>query len=93
MGSVKKRTFKIHIFDLIAAMVFLGKKVTPEDVANYFYQENWGDADKFELLEAVRTAFDREMDKQKGKRPEDHYGIRKSDSGALYWLDYRIGEF
>lgn len=93
MSNVKKRTFKIHIFDLIAAMVFIGKKVTPEDVANHFYQENWGDADKYELLEAVNATFDREMKKQEGKRAEDHYGIRKSDTSDLYWLDYKISSY
>lgn len=93
MGNVKKRVFKIHLFDLIAAMVFLGKKVTPEDIANHFYQENWGDADKYELLEAVNTTLKREMKKQEGKRPEDHYGIRKSPESELYWLAYSIGSY
>ena len=87
-----KRTFKIHIFDLIAAMVFLGKKVTPEDVAEYFYQENWGDADKWELRDAVKVAFEREMKKQTGSRPEDHYGIRKHPELDVYWLNYKISE-
>lgn len=93
MSNVKKRTFKIHLFDLIAAMVFIGKKVTPEDIANYLYNENWADADKYEILEAVQAAFDREMKKQEGKRGEDHYGLRKMDGGKLYWLDYNIKDF
>ncbi|CAM0027417.1 hypothetical protein VPHD148_0131 [Vibrio phage D148] len=91
MSSVKKRTFKIHIFDLIAAMVFIGKKVTPEDLANHFYNENWADADKYEVLDAVKVALDREMGLQKGKRSEDHYGFRENN--GAYWLDYRINEY
>ena len=88
-----KRTFKIHLFDLIAAMVFLSKKVTPEDLTNHLYSENWADCDKYEILDAVNASLDREMKKQTGKRPEDHYGLRKSENGRLYWLSYNIGEF
>lgn len=87
-----KRTFKIHIFDLIAAMIFLGKKVTPEDITNHLYSTCWADADKYDILEAVESAFDREMKKQEGKKPEDHYGIRKHADGKLYWLSYSVGD-
>lgn len=91
MSNVKRRTFKIHIFDLVAAMVFLGKKVTPEDITNHFYNENWGSDDKYEILEAVKVALSREIKKQEGKRPEDHYGIRENN--GVYWLDYKISEY
>lgn len=90
MSDIRKRTFKIHLFDLIAAMVFLGNKVSPEDITNHFYQENWADADKYEILEAVKAAFSREMKVQEGKRAEDHYGIRKSEGLDLYWLNYNV---
>lgn len=91
--AATKRTFKIHLFDLIAAMVFLGKKVTPEDITNHLYSENWADCDKYEILDAVNAALDREMEAQTGKRPEDHYGIRMSSEYPLYWLDYSIQDF
>lgn len=90
MSNIKKRTFKIHVSELVSAMVFLGGKVTSSDVANHFYQENWGDADKFELLEAVQATFAREMKTQSGKKPEDHYGIRKAEGLDLYWLNYKV---
>ena len=90
MGDVKKRSFKIHIFDLIAAMVFLGTKVRPEDITDHLYRENWSSEDKYQILDAVKAAFDREMAAQSGKRPEDHYGIRERN--GLYWLDYNIND-
>ncbi len=91
--AATKRTFKIHIFDLIAAMIFLGKKVTPEDITNHLHREVWGDADKYELLGAVQNALTTEISRQVGKKPEDHYGIRKAKDLDLYWLDYKIQEF
>ena len=84
------RTFKIHLFDLLAAMLFIGRKVTAEDITHHLYSEQWADADKYEILEAVKTALDREMSKQEGRHREDHYGLRKSDSGIMYWIDYRV---
>ena len=90
---MKKNKFKIHLFDLIAAIVFLGKKVTPEDLTNHLYSENWADCDKYDILAAVNEALDREMDKQSGKRPEDHYGLRKAEAGRLYWLSYNIEDY
>lgn len=88
----KRRVLKLHIFDLIAAMVFLGKKVTPEDIANHLYNTSWGDEDKYDILKVVKDSLDAEMKKQEGKRPEDHYGIRKSDTSLLYWLSYSVNE-
>lgn len=93
MSNVTKRTFRIHLFDLLAAMVFLGKKVTPEDLTNHLYSEKWADADKYEILTAVNTALDREMKVQEGKHGEDHYGLRKHPDGRLYWLSYNIQDF
>lgn len=88
--SATKHTFKIHIFDLLAAMIFIGKKVTPEDITNHLYTEQWSSENKYDILDAVQSSFDREMAIQEGKRPEDHYGIRKHPSLNLYWLDYKI---
>lgn len=82
----QKRTFKINIYDLIAAMVFLGRKVTPEDITNYLYNDEWSDIDKYDILRAVNKALDDEM----AKLPEDHYGLRKSENGRLYWLNYKV---
>ena len=85
-----KRTFKIHLFDLLAAMIFLDKKVTPEDVTNHLYSEQWASEDKYDILDAVKAAFDREMKKQEGNRPENQYGLTKSDHVLLYWLSYKV---
>ena len=102
-----KRTFKIHIHDLLASMIFLGKKVTPEDISIHLYNTCWSSEDKYDILGAVQAAFDREMKAQEkiqvlagagcygdyirlGVRAEDHYGIRKSEHGHLYWLDYNV---
>lgn len=90
MSVSNKRTFKISMPELVAVMVFLGKKVTPEDVTNHLYNEKWGDGDKYLILEAVRKAFKDEMAMQEGPRPENHYGLCKSESYDLYWLDYNI---
>lgn len=86
----KRRTLKLHIFDLIAAMVFLGKKVTPEDISNHLYTTSWGDEDKYDILKVVKSSLEEELKKQTGKRPEDHYGLRKSHTSDLYWLDYNV---
>ncbi len=83
-----KRKLKIHIFDLVAAMVFLGKKVTPEDIANHLHSTCWGDVDKYDILPVVVEALKAELD----KRPEDHYGLRKSETCHLYWLSYSINK-
>lgn len=88
MSKFKLRTFKIHLFDLLACMLFLGKKVTPEDITHHLYSEQWADADKYEILEAVKTSLDKEMAKQEGKNREDHYGLR--NEGVFYWIDYRV---
>lgn len=85
-----RRKLKLHIFDLIASMVFLGKKVTPEDIANHLHSTAWGDEDKYDILKVVNESLEAEMKKQDGKRPEDHYGLRKSSNGGLYWLNYNI---
>ena len=91
MAGLKRRVFTIHLFDLIAAMVFMDKKVTPEDITHHLYSENWADADKYEILEAVKAAFKREMAKvEEGVNP---YGLRKSPGGELYWLSYSVQEF
>lgn len=91
MSNVQKRTFKIHIFDLLAAMIFIGKKVTPEDITDHLYRENWASEDKYMILDAVNFALDREMKAQEGARPEDHYGFRERN--GVYWLDYSIQDF
>ena len=88
-----KKTFKIHLFDLLAAMLFLGKKVTPEDIANHLYDTCWASEDKYDILSAVNKAFDREMANQDGKRPEDHYGLRKHPTLELYWLSYNVDQY
>lgn len=85
-----KTTFKIHLFDLLAAFIFLGGKVTPEDITHHLYSTCWADADKYDILTAVKAALAREMGKQEGKRPEDHYGLRKSKDHELYWLSYKV---
>ena len=90
MSNANRRVFKIHLFDLLATMLFLGRKVTAEDITHHLYSEQWADADKYDILGAVNDALDREMKKQEGKQREDHYGLRKSDSGILYWIDYHV---
>lgn len=82
------KVYRIHLFDLLACLLFLGCKATPEDITNHLYSEQWADADKYDILAAVNTALDREMKiKESG---EDHYGLRKSEHGALYWLNYSV---
>lgn len=83
-----KRTIKISTFDIVAALVFLGHQVTPEEITQHLHISYLGDIDKYEILKAVKVRLAEEMKVQTGPRPEDHYGIRKHPSGELYWLNY-----
>lgn len=73
----------IHIYDLVAALVFLGKKVKAADIANHIYHDRWSDIDKYDILRGVQKALDKEM-----AADGDHYGLRVE--GGLYWLNYEI---
>lgn len=81
---IKKTTVKIHVYDLIAAMVALGKKVKPADIANYVYNDKWSDIDKYDILRAVEAALAKEV-KDGNTNP---YGVQQ-DKG-LFWLKYKV---
>lgn len=83
-----KRTIKISTFDVVAALVFLGNQVTPEEITQHIHITYLSDIDKYELLKAVKDRLAIEMEAQTGDRPEDHYGIRKHSNFELYWLAY-----
>ncbi len=78
------KTFRVSKFDLIAAMVFLGKKVKADEIADHMYNANWSDVDKYDISAAVKKALTEDLE----MRPEDHYGIRESN--GFYWLAYRV---
>ena len=87
----KRRIFKIHAYDLLEALVYLGRKVTPEDITNHMYTEKWASEDKYDILKAVKSSLDIEMGLQDGPRGEDHYGLRERN--GVYWLNYHIEDF
>ena len=85
-NNVKKKTVKVHLYDILAALIYFGHKVTPQDIAEHLRGDLWSDVEVDVIEDAVRVTLETELEDS-----EDHYGLRENN--GAYWLNYRINEF
>lgn len=83
MSNVKKKTVKVHLFDVIAAMVYIGHVVTPFDIAEHIRDKYWADVDEEVLTDAVRETLESEIGGDTSQ-----YGVRERN--GAYWLKYSV---